>query len=468
MKFNLLYQLLFLLLAINNFSNVIAQKKPNIIIIFADDIGYADLGAYGQKLIHTPNIDALAAGGMKFTNYYSGSSVCAPSRETLLTGMHTGHTYIRGNFLTDEKEDPAMPSEKLTIAEYLKKQGYETALFGKWGLGGQGHGPETQGFDSSFCYLDQIKAHNYYPPFLYENGNKIEIKENENDAHGMYSHYLFANKTFSYIQGRSGDKPFFLYLPYTLPHGGYSLPPEPPYASQNWDNRFKVYATMISLLDKDIGRIVQELKQKGIFDNTLIIITSDNGANLAFTKFFNSNGSYSGGKFGLEEGGIRVPLIAYWNGKIKAGQHSGHLTASWDIFPTICDAAGAPIPKNIDGISFLPELLDKKQEEHQYLYWEYFTYNYNWKKTENKLPRNYLESRAVRFGKWKGLQQDMYKDKNASIELYNMDADPGEKNNLAGQHVDLIKKITGFFNQASFPDPPFFPYKKCPAQIKLL
>lgn len=276
----------------------------------------------------------------------------------------------------------------------------------------------------------------------------------------MYSHHLFAAKTLDYIKGRSEDRPFFLYLPYTLPHGGYTLPAAEPYASENWRDQFKVYATMITLLDSDIGRIVSALKQKGLYDNTLIIITSDNGANLAFAKFFSSNRPYSGAKFGLKEGGIHVPFIAHWNGKIKPGQKSDHVTASWDIFPTICDAAGVSIPKNIDGISFLPELLNKKQEEHKHLYWEYFNYNYNWDKPDNKLPRNYLESRAVRFGRWKALQQDMYKDKNAAIELYDLDTDPGEQNNLADKNQDVITKIKGFFRESSVPDPPFFPYKK--------
>ncbi len=455
-----MYKIFFVLLGLNSFYYAVSQKKPNIIVILSDDIGYGDLGAYGQQMIHTPNIDALAAGGMKFTNYYSGSSVCAPSRETLLTGMHTGHTFIRGNFLTDDQEDPPMPDNKVTIAEYLKKAGYETALFGKWGLGGQGHGPETQGFDSSFCYLDQIKAHNYYPSFLYDNGRKVELKENENEAHGIYSHNLFAAKTLSYIDGRSGNKPFFLYLPFTLPHGGYTLPPDTPYAAKNWPDQLKVYATMISLLDRDIGRIVQELKAKGLYDNTIILFSSDNGANLRFSKFFNSNGPYSGAKFGLNEGGIRVPLIVHWKGKIQPGTVSDHVTASWDIFPTICQLAGIEGPPGIDGISFMSALFNKKQEEHPFLYWEYFTYNYNWNKPDNNTPRNYLDSRAVRIGNWKAIENDMYKNKSSLTELYDLDTDPGEKNNVAGKHPDIIKRAEEIFNKSSIADAPYFPYKK--------
>lgn len=458
MKFRLLIMLVFCLSCFQKTSN--AQTKPNIIVIVADYLGYGSLGCYGQQMIHTPNIDALAAGGIKLTDYYSGSSVCAPSRETMLTGRHTGHTFIRGNFLTDEKEDPAMPSDKTTLAELLKQNGYETALFGKWGLGGEGHGPETQGFDSSFCYLDQIKAHNYYPAFLYENGKKIKIKANANDGRGEYSHHLFAAKTLTYISNRKKDQPFFLFLPYTLPHGEYTLPAAAPYSSKDWKELFKVYATMISLLDSDVGRIVQALKDKGLFENTLIIFTSDNGANLAFAKFFNGNGPYNGAKFGLNEGGIRVPFFAHWNGKIKPARQSNHVCASWDILPTICDAAGIQKPSKIDGVSFLPSLLNQKQTAHEYLYWEYYNYNYNWDKPENNLPRNYLDSRAVRIGKWKGLQQNMYKDKNAAIELYDLSNDAGEKINLAEKNPEIVKQVQQVFKEASLPDPLFFPYTK--------
>ena len=441
--------------------NLYAQKqasKPNIIVILADDIGYGDIGCYGQQMIQTPHIDALAAGGIRFTNYYSGNSVCAPSRETLLTGMHTGHTFIRGNFLTDEGEDPALPDNKVTIAEHLKKEGYRTGLFGKWGLGGEGRGAETQGFDISFCYLDQIKAHNYYPPFLYENGKRVYIEANKEGAQGTYSHDLFAEKTFEFIKSSSQDQPFFLYLPYTLPHGGYTLPPEAPYADKDWANQFKVYATMISKLDRDVGRIVHLLKEKGLADNTIIFFTSDNGANMGFSKFFKSNSHFRGSKFGLNEGGIRVPMIAYWPGKIKPGQVSDHISASWDFFPTICQLSNSRTPSKLDGISFLPELMNKKQSEHSFLYWEYYDYNYNWYKPDNKIPRNFLQSVAVRYGKWKAIKNDIFKNKDATIELYDLENDPGETKDLSKENPEVIQKVKEMLAKSSVPDAPYFPY----------
>lgn len=438
-----------------------AQKKPNIIFIFADDLGYGDLGSYGQKLIKTPNIDALAAGGMRFTNYYSGSSVCAPSRETMLTGMHTGHTYIRGNFLTDEKEDPPMPASKVTVAEYLKKAGYNTALVGKWGLGGEKFGPEKQGFDYSYGYLDQIHAHDYYPSYLYETGKKFSIEANKDSVHGVYSHDLIAGKSMEYLDKVNSKEPFFLYLPYTIPHGAYTLPPDTPYTSTNWPKQFQVYATMISKLDKDVGKIMKILKDKGLADNTIILFSSDNGANMGFAQFFKSNGILSGSKFGLYEGGIRVPFIGYWPGRIKAGTVSDHVMASWDILPTICDFAGIPKPAGIDGLSFYPELMSKKQPEHEYLYWEYFTYNYNWDKPNgNMMPRNWVESVALRIGNWKVVKKDMLKNKTAALELYDLVTDPGEKTDIAKDHPDIIKKAEGILLKCSVPDPPFFPYQK--------
>lgn len=433
-------------------SRVHGQQPPNIVLIMVDDLGYGDLGSYGQQMIHTPHIDALAAGGMRFTDYYSGSTVCAPSRDALLTGKHTGHTHIRGNFLTDELEDPALPSEEVTIAEYLKKAGYSTALFGKWGLGGEGKGPETQGFDQSVCYLDQIQAHNYYPEYVYENGEKLYLDS-------VYSHHVFASKTLDYIDERDVSQPFFLYLPYTLPHGRHVIPDNAPYADMDWPEQFKNYAAMITLLDSDVGRIVRALQEKGIDRNTLIMFTSDNGANPGFAKFFNSNGPFRGAKRDMYDGGIRVPFVVNWPGRIQAGQTSGHICAAWDLLPTLCEIAGITPPDTLDGLSLLPVLAgeSEKQAQHEFLYWEYYEYNYDWDKPQNKLPRNWLESRAVRYGKWKGVQRGIYRDPDTPIELYDVAADRGETRDVADSHPDIIRKIEGFMQNSSTTSP-FFPY----------
>lgn len=431
-----------------------AQQPPNIVLIIADDLGYGDIGAYGQQRIQTPNIDALAAGGLRFTDYYAGSTVCAPSREALLTGMHTGHTFIRGNFLTDEQEDPALPDTKVTIAELLKKAGYRTALFGKWGLGGEGRGPETQGFDRSVCYLDQIQAHNYYPAFVYEDGKKRALDS-------VYSHHLFANETLAFISEQDKSQPFFLYLPYTLPHGKHVIPDDAPYTDMDWPEQFKNYAAMITLLDRDVGRIMQALDKHGLAENTLVLFMSDNGANPAFAKFFRSNGPLRGAKRDLYDGGVRVPLVVNWPGKVQAGRTTAHISASWDILPTLCEAAGIVPPSDIDGLSLLPLLTghDEKQRQHTYLYWENYTYNYDWDKPQQKRPRNWLENRAVRYGKWKGVQHSLYENPDAPIELYDVAVDPGETRNLAADHPDLVRKIREIFANTAT-TAPYFPYTK--------
>ncbi|MRG46896.1 sulfatase-like hydrolase/transferase [Chitinophaga sp. SYP-B3965] len=435
-----------------------AENKPNIILIMADDMGYGDLGCYGQKMIRTPNIDALAKGGLRFTSYYAGNTVCAPSREALLTGKHTGHTSIRGNFLTDEKEDPAMPGEKVTIAELLKGAGYRTALIGKWGLGGEGHGPETQGFDYSYGYLDQIQAHDYYPPFLYENGKKIMLEQNADNKKGAYSHHLFVGKTVEYLQ--TSKEPFFLYLPYTIPHGDHVIPDNSAYAGKDWPTQFKNYAAMITQLDSDIGRLMQLLKDKGLDKNTLILFTSDNGANPGFAKFFRSNGDFRGNKTNLYEGGIREPLIAYWPGKIKAGQVSGHVAAGWDMLPTICQVAGIKIPGGIDGVSFYPGLFaEGKQATHPYLYWEYYTYNYNWNKPDATQPRNWLDSRAVRLGNWKAVVKTTPTDQVGKIELYDLAKDAAETTDVATTHPEVVSRVKEILLKATKADAPYFPYK---------
>ena len=430
-----------------------AQQPPNIVLIIADDLGYGDLGCYGQQMIRTPNIDALAAGGMRFTNYYAGSTVCAPSRDALLTGKHTGHTYIRGNFLTDAGEDPALPNDEVTMAEHLKKAGYRTALFGKWGLGGEGRGPETQGFDRSVCYLDQIHAHNYYPDYLYEDGEKLPLDS-------VYSHHLFVDKTLEYLNGQDGTQPFFLYLPYTLPHGRHVIPDNAPYTTEDWPDQFKNYAAMITLLDSDVGRIVRTLRERSLDRNTLILFMSDNGANPAFAKFFKSNGPLRGAKRDMYDGGIRVPLVVNWPGKVPANSTTAHVCAAWDLLPTVCEVAGIAPPADSDGLSLWPLLTGdiERQAEHDYLYWENYKYNYNWDKPNNALPRNWLENRAVRYGKWKAVQHSMYQNSGAEVELYDLETDPGETCNVAVDHPEVIRKIKAIFANSST-TAPYYPYK---------
>lgn len=436
------------------------NRKPNIVLIFADDMGYGDPGCYGQQMIRTPHIDALAKNGMRFANYYAGSTVCAPSRESLLTGMHTGHTAIRGNFLTDDKEDPPMPDEKRTIAEVLKDAGYRTGLIGKWGLGGEQHGPEKQGFDYTYGYLDQIQAHNYYPPFLYEDGRKILLEGNAEGKEGLYSHHLFAQKTMDFLNASSDNQPFFLYLPYTIPHGKHLIPDASAYADKDWPQPFRNYAAMITLLDRDIGRILQILKDKGLDKNTLILFTSDNGANAGFAKYFKSNGPFRGHKTDLYEGGIHAPLIACWPGRIKTGEVSRHMSAGWDLYPTLCEAADVSIPTGIDGISFYPELTGSAEQAcHKSLYWEYYTYNYDWNKSGNTLPRNWLDSRAARFGQWKAIVQYKPDGREGDIALYDLQADPAETSDVADRHPEIVARAKVIFSTSSTANAPYFPFK---------
>lgn len=441
--------------------SAVGQQRPNVILIMADDLGYGDLGCYGQTRIRTPNIDVLAENGMRFTQYYAGSTVCAPSREVLLTGRHTGHTQIRGNFLTDDREDPALPGSAVTIAELLKEAGYRTGIIGKWGLGGEGNGPTTQGFDYSYGYLDQIQAHNYYPPFLYENDKKVMIDSNSDDREQVYSHHLFFDKTVDFLTNSEPGKPFLLYLPYTIPHGKHVIPDDAPYSAEEWPQSFRNYAAMITLLDRDVGRIVALVKERGLDENTLILFTSDNGANRAFAEFFKSNGPFRGHKTTLYEGGIREPLIAYWPGTIRPGQVSDRITAAWDVAPTVCEIASVPVPASADGVSFRATLLGREQRmEDRYLYWEYYTYNYNWNKPGSTMPRNWLDSRAVRKGKWKAIMKSNHAGVVEPIQLYDLETDPAEKRNVAGENMTITQALFRLMTEASVADAPYFPYRK--------
>lgn len=417
------------------------SDRPNIIYILADDMGVYDLGCYGQEMIQTPILDKMAQEGIRFTEHYAGSTVCAPSRGALMTGMHTGHGYVKGNFAMQNEGNLPLPARTVTVAEILQSTGYKTGVIGKWGLGGpndHGH-PNAQGFDYSFCYLDQRLAHEYYPDHLWRNYEKVMLNNNH------YSHDLFAKDALQFIR-KNKDEPFFLYLPFTIPHGKYQVPDDKPYSDKSWSQAEKNYAAMITRMDKDIGDIFSLLDSLGIDENTVVFFASDNGATKRMSPFFNSNGPLRGFKGDMYEGGIRAPLIARWPGKIAPGRTSDHISAFWDMLPTFAEIAGAVNPENIDGISFLPELLNESQKEHEFLFWSYFTYNYGWDPgSEN--PRNQLESMAVRMGKWKAVRNNLKNNPDADIELYDLSEDIGEENNVADQFSAILKKMKRIFKE---------------------
>ena len=428
------------------------SRHPNIIYILADDLGYGDLGCYGQKEIRTPNIDGLAAGGIRFTDHYAGSTVCAPSRCCLMTGLHTGHAYIRGNRQASQQGQEPIPPETLTVAELMKDAGYATGLVGKWGLGGPGtvgH-PNRQGFDYFFGYLCQGHAHNYYPEFLYRNDERVPLEGNRvKQAHyegagvayekAQYSHDLMAKEALAFVD-RNIDRPFFLYLSFTIPHAnneagkeGMEVPSDAPYSGRDWPQQQKNHAAMITRMDTDIGRLLTKLKELGIDDNTIVFFTSDNGPHReggADPAFFDSNGPLQGIKRDLYEGGVRVPMIARWPGKIQPGGVCGHVSAFWDFLPTAADIAGFKAPDGLDGISYLPALLGREQTGHEFLYWEFH---------EGKGSKQ-----AVRMGTWKAVKLAVSKP----LELYDLSTDIGEERDVAAGHSDVIKTIEAYLETA--------------------
>ncbi|MCI0489530.1 MAG: arylsulfatase [Blastocatellia bacterium] len=386
-------------------------NKPNIIFILSDDLGYGDLGCYGQDRIKTPNLDRMASEGIRFTDFYAGSSTCAPSRCSLMTGLHQGHAFIRGNA-------PAVPlrPQDITVAEVLKQSGYRTAVIGKWGLGDAGTtgSPSRKGFDYSFGYLDHQHAHNHFPDFLWRNEERVDVTP------GTYSHDLFTEEAISFIT-RERDNPFFLYLAYAIPHGPHVVPDDAPYSDEPWPQDRKNYAAMITRMDRDIGRILDLLKQLEIDDNTIVFFTSDNGP--PGPKFFRSAGPLKGKKRTLKEGGIRVPMIARWPGRIPVGQVSSQLGASWDFPATAAEIAGASFTGALDGTSLLPVLLGGEREAAP-LYWEL--------KLGKKNGRLF---QAMRMGRWKAIRKGI----DRRIKLYDLDTDEGENFDLAAQHPDVVE-----------------------------
>ena len=415
----------------------IGKKRPNIIYILADDLGYGDVGCYGQLKVRTPNIDKLAAEGMMFTQHYAGSTVCAPSRCSLLTGLHTGHCYIRGNYETGGYQK-AIPAETVTIAEVLKGVGYNTSCIGKWGLGGPDTEglPNLQGFDHFFGYLGQVQAHNYYPDHLWRNTEQVPL------GGTVYSHDLLTEEALGFIAQNEKD-PFFLYLAYTIPHSAIEVPEIGDYASEDWSDTEKKFAAMVTRMDADVGRIIDLLKKLGLDSNTIVMFTSDNGPHSEgghSASYFDSNGIYRGIKRALYEGGIREPMVVRWPGKIKPGIVSDHISAMWDIFPTCCELAGAQTPDGLDGISFVPALLGKSQKQHEYLYWEFHEYG---------------GKQAVRKGKWKGVRLNMKTVADPPVELYDLEADPSESTNLTSGNPTKAAELKALMIEAHVTSPIF-------------
>lgn len=426
-----------------------AARKPNIIFILADDLGYGDLGCYGQKKLRTPNIDRLAAEGMRFTQHYAGSTVCAPSRCSLMTGLHMGHAFIRGN-----GNDNLRP-EDVTVAELLKEAGYATGLVGKWGLGHEGSTgvPTKQGFDSFFGYLDQTHAHNYYPSFLLRNEERVKLKnvvpKEGKEGQGVaserveYSHDLFADEALAFVE-RNKEKPFFLYLAFTLPHAnneggaagrGTEVPDFGPYADRDWPEVEKGFAGMVHRLDRDVGRLMAKLVELGIDRDTVVFFSSDNGPHHEgnhSAEFFDSNGPVRGTKRELTDGGIRVPLMVRWPGTVKAGSVSDHVGAFWDVMPTLGEIGGGKAPAGIDGRSFLSALKGEAQAPPEFLYWAFYERG---------------GAQAVRMGPWKAVQQPM----TTAVRLYDVTKDPGEESDVAAANPGVVDRAVQLMKKAYVP-----------------
>lgn len=434
----------------------VPMQTPNIVYIMADDLGIGDLGCYGQQQIKTPCIDGLARNGMMFMRHYSGSSISAPSRCTLLTGKHTGHAAIRGNkpvTLADgEKYDTPLPAKEVTVAKLLKQKNYRTACIGKWGMGGpdsEGH-PNHHGFDYFYGYLGQGHAHSYYPPFLFENNEKIMLEKKH------YSHNLIVEKALDFID-KNAEHPFFLYFSPTIPHAELAVPEEnmqqyegqfqeKPFAGGHYCAQPKpraAYAAMVTLLDTNVGQIIELLKRKGVYENTIIIFTSDNGVHKEGghdPEYFNSNAGLRGIKRDFYEGGIRTPFIVEWPGMIAPGSRNQHVSAFWDFLPTVCDITGISTPHDIDGISYLPVLKGLEQPEHDYLYYEFYEKQ---------------GTQAVIQDDWKLISLQVNAPKKTHYELYNLKTDPKEQHNVAVLHPDRVEQLKALIKQAHTKNPIF-------------
>lgn len=449
--------------------NAPADRPPNIILIVADDLGYGDIGCFGQKKIQTPHIDRLAAGGMRFTHFYAGASVCAPSRSVLMTGQHGGRTRVRGNAPFSERRKQALLPEDVTLAEVLKKAGYATALVGKWGLGDHdtpGH-PLDQGFDFFFGYLDQVHAHMYYPTWLWRNRDKVHLPNQvrpvpvgKDGVWGMggitreakvYSPALLLDEALRFIRQHQ-DRPFFLTFATPIPHAnnemaaelgdGAEVPDLGAYADKPWPKPEKGYAAMVSYLDTQVGALMAELEQRGLSHKTLVVFTSDNGPELQkYTgydpAFFESSGPFRGHKRDLLDGGIRVPCIVRWPGHVAAGSQSAHVAYFGDLMATLAELAGEPAPDGTDSLSFASTLLGRpgEQPRRPWLYWEYH-------------GGGRFAQAVLLKGRWKGLREG---GPGHPLTLYDLDADPGETRDCAATHPEIAARCQKVLDREHHP-----------------
>ena len=435
-----------------------SDNPPNIILIIADDLGYGDLGSYGQEQIQTPFLDQLAAEGMRFTDFYAGSTVCAPSRAVLMTGIPVGQNEIRGNKEIRPMGQHPLRDETITLAEVLKERGYTTGLIGKWGLGAPGSEgePNKQGFDYFYGYLGQRHAHNYYPEYLFRNTERVSLpgntlpepKREDGAGHAIekatYSHDLMAEEALNFITANK-ENPFFLLLTLTIPHAnneagqeGMEVPEYESYINESWPDPQKGLASMITRMDRDIGRIIDQLKVNDLDANTLVMFTSDNGPHAEGgndPSYFSSSGSLRGIKRALYEGGIRVPLIARWPGVIQPGETSNHMGYFGDFMATFADLSDAQAPENVQSVSLLPVLKgEQSTHSHPHLYWEFYEQG---------------SRQAVREGKWKAIRQPMF---TGELELYNLDADLSESQNIVDQHPEIASRMLEIMDQEHVPD----------------
>lgn len=412
--------------------------RPNIIFIMADDLGQYDLGCCGQENILTPNIDRMASEGCFFTQCYTGSAVCAPSRSCLMTGLHSGHTRVRGNASSKGGVPPQgrvpLLDEDLTVAEVLKSAGYVTGITGKWGLGEPNTTgvPTRQGFDQWLGFLNQRHAHTYYPEYLWRNEQFEIVWGNMGGYERDWIHDSFTEFALRFIRDHRNG-PFFLYLPYTIPHGKYEVPDDEPYSDKPWPDAAKAYAAMVTRLDADVGKILELLDALGIDERTIVFFCSDNGATFTDPPIL-SAGPLRGKKGSLYEGGIRTPMIVRWPGRVTPGQTSDQVWAFWDFLPTAAELAGVEPPVETDGISMVSAILGRQQRDHEFLYWEFPSRGF---------------ARAVRHGPWKGIRTRW----DGPLELYNLDEDVGEQQNVAGENPELVARLKDFMERSHTPSP---------------